>query len=122
MHQYIIELTQTYESITLDKSLKALCFALTSDNSNQYEVPEARDGTWGFSAQVSVDMILVVVHAVKLSASPETAVLLYPVSWALWGLTQSCKIMTDTVSHSTDRCNYYYICHPQVLEPKISFA
>lgn len=26
--------------------------------------------------------------------------------------------MTDTVSCSTDRCRYYYTCHPQVLEPK----
>jgi hypothetical protein len=60
-------------------------------------VPEAKDGTWGFSAQVSEDMILVAVHAVKLPASPETAVLLYPVSWALWELTQSCKIIMDVV-------------------------
>jgi len=38
MHQFIIEFTQTNESITLDKSLKALYSALTSNSSNQYEV------------------------------------------------------------------------------------
>jgi hypothetical protein len=66
--------------LALDKSLKALHSALVTTVISMKLVPEARDGTSGFSAQVSEDMIPVAVHAVKPSASPERAALLYPVS------------------------------------------